>query len=67
MGFVSTRTAAANRQLRLGRLTAISLVSQAGTLIVIIAPALVWSLVIGGLVGSVITVVPTISYPWHCA
>lgn len=54
MGFVSTRVAVANRQIRLGRQTVIALASQAGALIIMIGMAFiwptVWSLVIGGLV-----------------
>lgn len=60
MGFVSTRLAVANRQIRLGRLTLITLASQAVSIILMIALALiwpsVWALVIGGLAGCLITV-----------
>lgn len=60
-GFTSTKTAVAGRNLRLGRQTVIGLVSQAVGLVVMIGLALiwpsVWSLVVGGLVSSLIGVV----------
>lgn len=59
-GFNSTKGVVANRNLRLGRQTLISLVSQAAGLIAMIGLAVVWpsvwSLAIGGLVSGLIGV-----------
>lgn len=59
-GFASTKGVVANRKLRLGRLTLISLATQVGGLIAMIGMALiwpsVWALVVGGLVSSLLGV-----------
>jgi O-antigen/teichoic acid export membrane protein len=61
MGFRSTAGASLNRQLKLGSFTFTDLASQVVTTVVMIVVALVrptvWSLVIGGLVGSVAAVI----------
>ncbi|WP_187794996.1 oligosaccharide flippase family protein [Paracoccus amoyensis] len=66
MGFLSTKMAVQNRRLRLGRQTVISLVSQAGAVILMVALAAVWpsvwALVIGGLFGNLMTVLASHIY-----
>ncbi len=60
-GFISTKTAVADRNIRIGRQTVISLVAQVAGLVAMIGLALiwpsVWSLVVGSLVSSLIGVV----------
>lgn len=57
-GFTPTRVATANRDLLLGRITAIELVSQATSIVIMIALAWalqsVWALVIGSVLGALV-------------
>lgn len=59
LGFATTKTALANRQIRLGRQTVIGLISQTVGVVVMVGLAWiwpsVWSLVVGGLAGSLVS------------
>ncbi|MBK4218147.1 oligosaccharide flippase family protein [Paracoccus caeni] len=61
MGFATTKTSTANRNLQLGRLTVIGMITQALGIVITIACALVWpsvwALVIGSLIGTLATVI----------
>jgi len=76
-GFESTKLLTASRNLTLGRLTAIDLVSQVGGLVFMIAYALfsqtIWALVIGGFVAALARTIlshvalpgPSNRFQWH--